>query len=117
MENHSGSNSNSADCFRILSEFSEEHSPLVRLAHRLGPLQFNMVLEEFGGEKPHFPTQDAFWKKLEREIRDRNICSELNGCNYSEVALKYGMCERNVRDIERKMREKRETNRTTIQAA
>lgn len=96
----------------MLSNFDDEFSPFVKIGKRLGAAALDVVLEELGGLKPHVPTRESFWLKLERELRDRRIFVLFRGDNYPELALLFEMSEKQVRNIVKKMAEvKRTTGR------
>lgn len=83
----------------LLEMFAVDHSPLVRLGHRVGIDALEAMLDEFGGLKPHVPTSDAFWGRLAREIRNTQIQGRFHGNNLAELQCEYGLCERQLRAI------------------
>ena len=54
-----------------------------------------VLCEKFGGSALYIPTL----KRLFAECIAEQIKYEFNGCNYRELAVKYGFCERTIRNI------------------
>lgn len=53
------------------------------------------IIELYQGTGVYFPKVESMLNK----IRDRNIRREFNGGNYKELAIKYGLTERWIREI------------------
>lgn len=53
------------------------------------------LADAFGGQMITFP------KEYSRKLRERDaqILADFNGSNFSELAMRYGMCDRNVRKL------------------
>lgn len=71
--------------------FSQLHGEFGSLAPRI----INRLVSVLGGSRITFPDL----KYLYRQERDRRICIEFNGVNYEELAIKYGIKTRWVREI------------------
>jgi hypothetical protein len=83
----------------LLERFHPDHSPLVALGLELGPDVLDAVLRQLGPSKPHIPDREAFWVGLERELRDERIRVEFDGTNVCELAERYSLSPRWVRQI------------------
>lgn len=83
----------------LLGNFSDEHSDLVALGKRIGAEALQAVLEVFGGQKPHIPSAEDFWARLDREVRNERIRANFRGNNYAELAMAERLDERQVRRI------------------
>lgn len=92
-------NLNAVQQNNLLEKFSSEFSPFVELAKRIGVANMNAVLETLGGEKPHVPKPASFWRGLELEVRNEEIRARFRGNNLAELALEYGIEERQLRNI------------------
>lgn len=101
MAQHSGfvARLASEDKAQLLERFSDEYSPLVKLAKAIGPEGIDRLLLELGGSKPHIPTPGNFWSLLAREARDEEIRARFTGNNYAQLSMEYGLCERQLREI------------------
>jgi len=75
-----------------LDEFPERYRQLVQW---LGPAKFLELAAMNGGDSFYIPMPDFFLKPL----RDRKMIAEYNGSNHRELARKYGLSERQARDI------------------
>jgi len=71
--------------------FSQLHGEFGSMA----PQIINKLVQVLGGTRMTFPDL----KYLYRKERDRRIRNEFNGRNYEELALRYGLKTRRVRDI------------------
>lgn len=83
----------------VLAHYGPDAGPLVELAKRIGPSAMDQVLELLGGDRPYIPEREWFWGGLARKIRDERIRAEFAGNNIGELAVKYELCERQVRRI------------------
>lgn len=61
----------------------------------IGIRNFLALCREIGGTNLYVPKSES----VIRPIRDKRIKAEFNGSNYKELAIKYNLCERWVRDI------------------
>ncbi|WP_206460651.1 Mor transcription activator family protein [Anaerovorax sp. IOR16] len=61
----------------------------------IGVDNFLNLCKEIGGTNMYIPKLDS----VIRPIRDKKIRKEFNGANYKDLAIKYNLCERWVRDI------------------
>lgn len=76
------------------------------LAEVIGMDAFRRLVRTYGGSCiPYVPKAE----NLTTPIRDRVIVEEFNGYNYQELARKYGMSERWIREITRIKAEKMRT--------
>lgn len=66
-----------------------------RLAEILGIEKLFRLVEEIGGRETYFPKKD----KLLQLIRDEQILKEFNGYNHLELAKKYDLTVRWVREL------------------
>jgi Mor family transcriptional regulator len=73
-------------------QIPEAHKPIVAV---IGLRLFIQLCHELGGTQPYLPMPDT----IVRPIRNKLIKQEFNGSNYQQLALKYGLSERWVRDI------------------
>lgn len=101
MNYHSGHETSlsAADKRQLLEGFDPQYSPLVELGHALGPQALDTLLSKMGGQKPHIPSLENFWGGLKREVRDQRIRARFVGNNYEQLALEWGLSERQVREI------------------
>ncbi|WP_027625541.1 Mor transcription activator family protein [Clostridium lundense] len=53
------------------------------------------IAEKLGGTTIYIPKYDTLFKT----IRNEKIKKEFNGYNYQDLAIKYNICERTVRNI------------------
>ncbi|MBB2775045.1 UNVERIFIED_ORG: Mor family transcriptional regulator [Comamonas terrigena] len=60
------------------------------------------LADYWGGQLINFP-KDYRWKLSQRE---QKIYSEFNGVNYGALAAKYGMCERGLRKLLARVRDR-----------
>ncbi len=65
------------------------------LAEAIGIETYIKLVKTFGGCSIYVGKED----KLKSIIRDKNIKTEFNGSNYKELAKKYDLSERRIRDI------------------
>lgn len=68
------------------------------LPELVGMESFMKILDLVGGENIYFPKRES----LERPLRQQAILREYNGCNYRQLARKYGLTERSIRQIVRR---------------
>jgi Mor family transcriptional regulator len=61
----------------------------------IGVENYLSLCKEIGGTNMYIPKFDS----VIRPIRDKKIKEEFDGGNYKELAIKYNLCERWVRDI------------------
>lgn len=64
-------------------------------ADLIGMDNFYKLSKELGGTALYIPKTESLF----RELRNKKIREGFNGGNYKELALKYGLSERFVRDI------------------
>lgn len=83
----------------LLSKFDKEYNSFVRIGQAIGPAALGVVLAEFGGQKPHIPTESNFYNNLFREVRNEEIRAKFDGRNYEQLSITYGLCEKQVRTI------------------
>lgn len=57
------------------------------IAIKLGIENVKLLFKEFGGTSVYFPTEKMIYK----EARDRDILSEFNKFNVTDLAIKYNM--------------------------
>lgn len=69
------------------------------------------LADYWGGQLINFP-KDYRWKLSQREQR---IYSEFNGGNYGELASKYGMCERGLRKLLARVRDRMQREQQSAQ--
>jgi len=74
------------------------------LGEEFGFRAVEILLDEFGGTKPHHPSAQNFWGTLQRLARDRAICEKFDGRpdSYAELAAEFGLDPRQVRKILRR---------------
>ncbi len=53
------------------------------------------IVELFAGEVIYIPR----WQSVCRQVRDKRIADEFTGCNYDELAKRYDLTARQVRNI------------------
>ena len=61
----------------------------------IGMDNFYKLSKELGGTALYIPKTESLF----RELRNKKIKEEFNGGNYKDLALKYGLSERFVREI------------------
>lgn len=69
------------------------------------------LADYWGGQLINFP-KDYRWKLSQRE---QKIYSEFNGVNYAELASKYGMCERGLRKLLARVRDRMQREQQSAQ--
>ena len=84
----------------FLQDLVKNHSEQIKYPfdNILNIIGFNALcslIEEFGGSSIYNPTT----KSLFRNCIAAQIKKEFNGGNYRELAVKYGLCERTIRNI------------------
>lgn len=72
--------------------------PFDNLLDKIGFNALYALIEDFGGSSIYIPNK----KSLFRNCIAIQINKEFNGGNYRELALKYGLCERTIRNITNK---------------
>lgn len=65
------------------------------IAEEIGVLNFLKIAKLVGGTTFYIPKAES----LLRPVRDLHIKKEFNGCNYQELAIRYDVTERWVRQI------------------
>lgn len=65
------------------------------IAEAIGVSNLIKLAELIGGTTLYFPKSESFL----RPVRDAKIKEEFNGCNQSELALKYNVTDRWVRQL------------------
>lgn len=95
----SGKGYSNEDVEQLLDCFSEEYSPIVAFAKRSGVDALRELTGELGGLKPHIPEFGNFVEALKREVRNEEMRARFNGRNYEQLALEYGIQERQARKI------------------
>jgi len=73
-------------------DFPERYQHLVRT---LGAEKFLALAAATGGDSLYVPMPDYFLKP----VRDKKILEEYNGRNHRQLGRKYGLSERQIRDI------------------
>lgn len=56
---------------------------------------YNILIENFGGCQIYIPKRETIFKN----IRNKEIRKNFNGCNYREIARKYNLSEKTVHKI------------------
>lgn len=74
---------------------AEMPEPLRALADLIGVDNTILLAGKMGGANIYIPKIDTLF----RGVRDKKICDEFNGKNYPQLAKKYGVTERRVRNI------------------
>lgn len=69
--------------------------PYKQIAEAIGPETFYRLAEVVGGATIYIPKPES----LTRPVRDAHIKAEFNGYNHPELARKYGVTERWVRQL------------------
>ena len=69
--------------------------PYKQIAEAIGPENFYRLAEVVGGSTVYIPKPES----LTRPVRDAHIKAEFNGYNHPELARKYGVTERWVRQL------------------
>ena len=69
--------------------------PYKQIAEAIGPENFYRLAEVVGGATIYIPKPES----LTRPVRDAHIKAEFNGYNHPELARKYGVTERWVRQL------------------
>ena len=69
--------------------------PYRQIAEAIGPENFYRLAEVVGGATIYIPKPES----LTRPVRDAHIKAEFNGYNHPELARKYGVTERWVRQL------------------
>lgn len=65
------------------------------IAEAIGVSNFLILTEILGGATTYIPKKET----ILRPVRDKRILEEYNGCNRAELAKKYGVSERWVRQL------------------
>ena len=65
------------------------------IAEEIGVINFIKLVEIIGGSTFYIPKSESFL----RPVRDIRIKQEFNGCNHTELAKKYNLSERWIREI------------------
>lgn len=66
-----------------------------KIAEAIGISNLIKLSELIGGTTSYFPKSESFL----RPVRDMRIKEEFNGCNHQELAIKYNVTERWVRQL------------------
>jgi Mor family transcriptional regulator len=85
-----------ADKYQI--RISDLHGEVRAIAKLIGLKAALQLASEYGGESIYIPKNQA----ITRIVRNRAICEEFNGSNCQELARKYRMTTRYIRDILKK---------------
>ena len=81
---------------KIINKYSNKIlPPFDSIVDMLGVDKVIYLSEEFGGGAIYIPTK----KRLFGDCIAEQIKCEFNGCNYRELAVKYSLCERTIRNI------------------
>lgn len=86
-------------CQDLLEQFDHEFNDYVAFAKEQGPEALNALLERLGGQKVHVPTLVNFWTGLQRQVRNEDMRARFRGNNYKQLAIEYGVSEREARRI------------------
>lgn len=87
------------DRVALLERFAAQHDPFVEIGQRFGVDMLDAILDIFGAGTLSVPSRDNFWKRLERDLRDERIRAEFSGHNHAELAERYDVTSRQVRNI------------------
>ena len=88
----------------LLHEFEPEFNPLVEIGKRIGAKNLDVVMEVYGGQKPHIPMQHNFYASLEREQRNEEMRNKFTGNNYGQLSMDFKLSLRQTRIIVDKKR-------------
>lgn len=83
------------DLSRELTVEMLENEQWCRIAETIGAENFCRLADILGGETVYIPKTES----LVRPVRDAHIKAEFNGFNHSELAKKYNVTERWVREL------------------
>lgn len=83
----------------LLERFAAEQDPFVAIGQRFGVDALDAILGIFGAGTISVPSRENFWKRLERTLRDERIRAEFTGHNHAELAERWDMTTRQVRNI------------------
>ena len=83
------------DLSRELTVELLENEQWRRIAETIGAENFCRLADILGGETVYIPKTES----LVRPVRDAHIKAEFNGFNHSELAKKYNVTERWVREL------------------
>lgn len=72
---------------------------LLQLGKQIGVENLDKVLAVLGGGKCYIPTQEGFWGKLHRQVRDEEMKARFRGNNLTELCQDYQLGKRQVRRI------------------
>ncbi len=70
-------------------------SPVAVITQELGIDTAIRIVDLFAGEMIYIPK----WQSICRRVRDKRIADEFTGCNYDELAKRYNLKVRQVRNI------------------
>lgn len=92
--------------FQKITEEDLKNDTCIEISRLIGFENTMKLIKTFGGSEVYIPKLDS----LQRDKRDAAICKDFNGYNYRELAKKYALSERQIREIckeiiERKKRE------------
>ncbi len=73
-------------------DLSEEQKGILEL---VGIEVYKRLVEYFGGQSIYIAKLDT----ITRSLRDRKILEEFNGSNYAELARRYGLSVRAIRNV------------------
>lgn len=83
----------------VVVNYSEEILPPFNMIFNIiGYNSLCILVEKYGGSSIYIPTK----KRLFGNCFARQIQAEFDGGNYRELAVKYNLCERTIRNITRK---------------
>lgn len=82
----------------MVSTMVSEHGLPSDVAEQIGTNVSNFICDNFGGQNFTFP-KDRVYKLAQR---DKEICRLFNGHNYFELARKYNVSEKVVREAVRR---------------
>jgi len=80
------------------NSYNDIMPPFDSIINIIGFNSLCVLTEQFGGSSIYIPTK----KRLFANCIARQIKKEFNGGNYRQLAIKYNLCERTIRNITRK---------------
>lgn len=89
--------------FQEIAEEDLKNDICIEFSRLIGFENTMKLIKTFGGSEVYIPKLDS----LQRDKRDAAICKEFNGYNYRELAKKYTLSERQIREICREIIEKK----------
>lgn len=78
-----------------ITNFEQLSGEQKEFAEIVGIEIYNILIENFGGCQIYIPKRETIFKN----IRNKEIRKNFNGCNYREIARKYNLSEKTVYKI------------------